>query len=340
MKTKKRVLHILASNIFSGAENIACTIIEKLGDDYEMAYCSPNGIIKEILKNKNIYYYEIDKLSLKNIKKVINEFQPDIIHAHDFKATFFACMFSKKCEIVSHIHKNDPSMKKISIKSILYLLSSKRIKNIFGVSDSIFDEYIFKNRIKNKYITLYNYIDKDKVSCLANEYNVDKKYDLFYFGRLNEEKNPIDFIEIVNRLKKTGLRCVMIGDGDLKNKCEQLIKEYDLEKVIDMVGFKSNPFPYIKNSSVGIMPSKYEGFGITAIESLVLSKPVLNSGIGGLKKIFENNPEFICKNIEEYIEKIKEIDKYPSKNVDISNYTNLTKWKKIIEKVYGGGKNE
>ena len=51
MKTKKRVLHILASNIFSGAENIACTIIEKLGDDYEMAYCSPNGIIKEYKKS-------------------------------------------------------------------------------------------------------------------------------------------------------------------------------------------------------------------------------------------------------------------------------------------------
>ena len=44
--------------------------------------------------------------------------------------------------------------------------------------------------------------------------------------------------------------------------------------------------------------------------------------------------------LNEYIEKINQIDKYPSKNVNISNYTDLTKWKTIIEKVYGGGKNE
>ena len=180
MKNKKRVLHILASNIFSGAENIACTIIEKLSNDYEMTYCSPKGSIKDILKDKNISYYEIDKLSLHNLKIVIKEFKPDIIHAHDFKATLYACAFSHKCEVISHIHKNDPKMRRVSIKSILYLLCSRRIKTIFGVSDSIIDEYIYKNKIKNKFVTLYNYIDENKVSHLANEYIVDEKYDLFW----------------------------------------------------------------------------------------------------------------------------------------------------------------
>ena len=164
--------------------------------------------------------------------------------------------------------------------------------------------------------------------------------NMICFGRLNDEKNPFDFIEIINKLKKNDLRCVMIGDGTLKNECEQLIKKYDLGKVIDMVGFKENPFPYIKNSKIGIMPSKYEGFGITAVESLVLEKPVLNSGVGGLKKIFENNPEYICKSIDDYVEKINNIDKYSSKKIDISNYTDLTKWKRLIEEVYGGDKDE
>lgn len=336
MKNKKRVLHILASNIFSGAENIACTIIKNLNNDYDMAYCSPKGSVEIALKERNILYYGIDKLSFKNIKKVVDDFKPDIIHAHDFKATYYACFFSNKCKIISHIHKNDPQMKSISIKSIMYLFCSKKINTIFGVSDSIIDEYVYKNKIKDKFVTLYNYIDRENVIHSSNEYMVDNKYDLFYFGRLNEEKNPFEFIEIVNRLGNSKVRCVMIGDGILKKDCEQLIKKYNLEDNIDMVGFKSNPFPYIKNSKIGIMPSKYEGFGITAVESIILGKPVLNSGVGGLKNIFKSNPEYICDNIDDYIKKIKNIDKYIKKSVNTDNYTDLSKWEKIIEKAYGG----
>ena len=58
---------------------------------------------------------------------------------------------------------------------------------------------------------------------------------------------------------------------------------------IKMIGYQSNPFPWIIASNVGIMPSKYEGFGLTAIEATILNKKVLNSGVGGLSYIYRNN---------------------------------------------------
>ena len=36
-----KVLHLLASRIYSGAENVVCTIIENFTDEFDMAYCSP-----------------------------------------------------------------------------------------------------------------------------------------------------------------------------------------------------------------------------------------------------------------------------------------------------------
>ena len=59
------------------------------------------------------------------------------------------------------------------------------------------------------------------------------------------------------------------------------------------------------NSKIGIMPSKYEGFGLAAVEALILNKPVLNSGVGGLKEIFSKNKDFICSSEEDYIFLIK-----------------------------------
>ena len=49
-----KVLHLLASNKYSGAENVVCQIIKMFSHDVEMAYCSLNGPIEQTLKDKNI----------------------------------------------------------------------------------------------------------------------------------------------------------------------------------------------------------------------------------------------------------------------------------------------
>ena len=47
-----RVLHVLASNKYSGAENVACQIIKMFDGEVEMAYCSPDGEIAKSLHEK------------------------------------------------------------------------------------------------------------------------------------------------------------------------------------------------------------------------------------------------------------------------------------------------
>lgn len=286
-QSKKRILHVLASNSFSGAENVVCTIIENMKDKFDMAYCSPKGKIEKILAEKNIKYYGMEKLSCRELRKVIKEYRPDIVHAHDFKACAVVVITNFHGRVVSQIHKNDPAMKKISLKSFLYLICSRRIQKIVGVSDSILEEYYFSGKVKHKYTTIPDFVDREKVISMSNEFEVKKKYDLFYFGRLCDEKNPLEFIEIVHALNDRNIRCIMIGDGNLYDACKNKINEYNLEKNIDMIGFQENPFPYIKASNIGIMPSKYEGFGLTAIECMILGKTVLNSGVGRIKGNFQ-----------------------------------------------------
>ena len=51
-----KILHILSSNKYSGAENVACQIIALFREEDDVAYCSPDGQIADALKERNIKF--------------------------------------------------------------------------------------------------------------------------------------------------------------------------------------------------------------------------------------------------------------------------------------------
>ena len=183
----KKVLHFLASNQYSGAENVICTIIENFKDEFEMVYCSPKGPIDNILQKKNIKHLVMDKFDLKNLKKNIKEFNPDIIHAHDYKASLLVAMTGFKGKIISHLHNNCPFAKTWNFKTVLYNMAIPKFSKVIGVSNKVYEEAIFKKTMKAKYETLYNYVDKMEIINNSNAYNYEKKYDLFFIGRLTKQ---------------------------------------------------------------------------------------------------------------------------------------------------------
>ena len=301
-KQNKRVLHLLPSNSFSGAENVACTIIEN-NDKYDMFYCCPKGPIEDVLKEKNIKYIPIKRVTPWSLNKILREYDIDIIHAHDFIASFVAGVSNFKGKIISHLHNNPPFIKKWNVYTMAYSLVSRRFYKVAVVSNSVYDEAVFKKAIKDKCQVVSNVVNKERVIEMSKEY-YDVKYDIAFIGRITEQKDPLKFIEIINNLKKKNIdiNAVMIGSGDLENKCHDLILKYNLNENIDMLGFQSNPFKFLKNVKIVLMPSKFEGFGLTAIESMCLGKPVLNSGKGGLYTIFDDFNEFICDDVDSYTE--------------------------------------
>lgn len=333
---KSRILHLLSSSSYSGAENVACTLINTMKNDYDFIYCSPNGEIETILQKKDIVYEPLKKLNIKELKKIIMKVNPDVIHAHDFKASVIAGTLNRYAKIISHIHKNDPKMKRITYKSIIFGLFIRRFKLIVGVSNSIYDEFCFSNLLNGKFVTLSNYINKDEIINKSKIYDVRKDYDLLFFGRLSEEKNPIEFINIVKGINNSKIKCLMIGDGDLKEECKKIIKNYNLDNNIEMLGFLENPFPYLPKCKICIMPSKFEGFGLAAIEASVFNIPVFNSGVGGLKNIFEDDKYLICENTEDYVKKITEILKkgYKTNDKIIKKYCDPISYQKSIKSIY------
>ena len=111
-----KVLHVLSSNKYSGAENVACQIINALGEDCESAYCSPDGQISEALNDRNIKFIPLKKMNKTEVKRAIKEFNPDIVHAHDPRAICNVGRINGKFKIIAHVHNNRPDFRKMSVK--------------------------------------------------------------------------------------------------------------------------------------------------------------------------------------------------------------------------------
>ncbi|MBB6638159.1 glycosyltransferase [Cohnella thailandensis] len=291
---KKRVLHLLSSNSYSGAESVAFNIIKSFEESYYSVYVSPEGPIEDQLKHNNIPYIPLKKMNPFYVSRIIREWKPDIIHAHDFRASIVSAASIHNCHVVSHIHQNPHWLRKLNPFTLLYMLSAIRYKNIIFVSKAIEREAIFTRLVKNRLHIVPNYVDIEDViekSKLNNDTLVSGQYDLAFIGRLVDVKDPLQFIQIVKAVasEKKNVRAVMVGEGDLKGQCTELIDRLELNSTIDMVGFQRNPYSIISNSKIVVMTSKYEGFGLVAIEAMALGKPVFCSHVGGLKDTIVDN---------------------------------------------------
>lgn len=304
----KKIVHLVNSKIYSGLERVAIEIIESLKDKYDFYYACQDGVIEDILKQKNIKRIKINGINRKEILKLEEEYKPDLIHAHDYKATLFCGIYIKNTNIISHLHNNPPWLKK-KIHPYNYLLlkalKSPCVKKIDIVSESIKNEYIYSSKISNKMEIILN-----PVSCKKIQENIDlnqiKSYDICFVGRLTKQKNPLRFISIIYELSKKypDIKVVMLGDGELKEQCKNKIKKLSLEKNIIMKGFVENPYKEMIKSKIFCLTSDWEGYGLVVFEALSLGLPVVTTNVGGISSIINEKCGFFCRENEEFINKI------------------------------------
>lgn len=337
-----KVLHLLKSDRFSGAESVALTIMD-LFPETETVYASADGPIRDVVEQRGHRFYALQDTSAKGVRAAIEEFGPDLIHAHDFSMASSAAWSAGTIPVVAHLHNNPPWLKKLHPKSLVFALSLPKIRQVISVSSSVEEEYLFRALLKGKNTVVGNVVDAEHVKRGAAEPCAATSVDLVYLGRLSEPKNPMMFCRIVNEVKKRrpDITARMIGAGEMQPQVEAYLRENDLEQTVELVGFQSNPYPYLAKGRIMVMPSIWEGFGLAAVEGLSLGKPVLCSGAGGLKDIVDESCGAICTTEVEYanaVDKILQSDVYTviSQNaVERSRkFTDLVAYKNKIENVY------
>jgi glycosyltransferase involved in cell wall biosynthesis len=137
-------------------------------------------------------------------------------------------------------------------------------------------------------------------------------YQILTVGRLMNEKGLLLAVEACSILVKKGYDIVwsVVGEGSQRPILEQKIAEFSLTNRFMLLGMSSNPYPYMSACDIYVQTSLYEGLGLTLIEAIALSKPIVTTdfptafdvicnGENGL--IVEKTASAIAEGIEKYI---------------------------------------
>lgn len=340
-----RILHLLNTGKFSGAENVVCQIIDLIKDDCNCVYCSPDGSIRNILEEKGINFEPISSMSVAEVKRVIRKFCPDVIHSHDMRASFFAARACGRIPLVCHIHNNAFDSRKINLKSVLFFWAARKAKHIFWVSNTALSGYCFHSFLTSKSSVLLNIINVEKLYEKMYADQQSYSYDVAFVGRLAYPKNPERLLLIFKRLANLlpSYKAAIVGDGPLKGSVENLIKEYDLERNVSLLGFQKNPLKILHDSKVMILVSRWEGLPMCVLESIALGVPVISTCRDGIDSIVETGKNgFICDNDNDVLDRLVELisndglyKKMSAECIEISKkHNDLVLYSKKIKEVY------
>lgn len=153
---------------------------------------------------------------------------------------------------------------------------------IISISESISESFsgVFP-ALSSKLEIIENIISPDFVRTralepMAEHYPADVLV-LCSIGRLcTAQKNFKSIPSIAKLLRKKGLKFkwFVIGPGD-DSELRRLTEENEVRDCVEIIGAKTNPYPYIANCSIYVQPSLYEGKSIAVREAQILCKPVI-----------------------------------------------------------------
>ncbi len=345
-KNKQIILNILSTRNFCGAENVVAQQIKMFENDanYKMVYCSPSGPIEDRLKLLGIEdYIPIKKLTYKEVKKVVKIVKPEIIQAHDLRASMVASKF-KKVKKISFMHVNNPSMKKLSLRSIITKFTLSKFDKVVWVSSSCFRDYKYKRFVDDKSIVLPNIVNIAEIQRKAS--NIEKvESDIIYCGRLSEQKNPLRMIRIIHAIVNIipTLKAVIVGNGSLYEELNEYIRLNELCNNVALVGYVDNPINYIAGAKVMIMTSIFEGTPMVALEAMSLGVPVVSNPVDGLSDLIKNGMNgYIFNSDSDAVKILVDIITNSQKQKELSeqtitfaeNYNKVEKYKQQLLNIY------
>ena len=104
-----------------------------------------------------------------------------------------------------------------------------------------------------------------------------------FLARLHEGKEPIAFIDSIAlaRQRGTRIRAAVVGNGPLEQEVRARARDAD----VAVLPFRGNPFSSLTAFDVYVLPSRWEVFGLTIVEAMAASLPVVATDVGGIPEV-------------------------------------------------------
>lgn len=301
--------------------------IRKIFSKLRLVFLMKTGLIKHhIIKERK-------KMQLKN-------YDVEIAFKDGFCALFTIYGTSKRK--IHWLHTDYQEYDCVANYKKLFTELFHEFDKIIAISNPVKERFLHKYPNNNVEV-IYNIVNQAEVrqkSTLKNITYDNSKLNLISVGRIHNMKGYDRLIDVMHILDQEKLLdnvvLRIIGTGPDDQLLESKVKKYNLEDKVLLLGLKRNPYPYVSSSSLFIMCSRYEPFGLVVIESLILGVPVFSLEEASIREILDPKYGYIEENSEKGLyEGLKKVINNPSilkkYKMNLKNYHYQTE--EIIAKI-------
>ncbi|HEY4696061.1 MAG TPA: N-acetyl-alpha-D-glucosaminyl L-malate synthase BshA [Candidatus Hydromicrobium sp.] len=262
---------------------------------------------------RNIFFHEVETMEYSLFKyppyslslsakmaEVIESEKLDLLHVHYAMPHATSAYLAKKIiedriKFITTLHGTDITL--VGNHQSFYRITKFSIEESDGVTcvSNYLKETTKKIFKTDKEIeVIYNFVDTEKYKRTSkNRENIefvgrDEKVIMHIsnFRPVKRIENIVKVFYLVSKEVKSKL--LLVGDGPDICRIRSLVCKLNLEDKVLFLGIQENIIPLLNTSDVYMLPSKSEGFGLSALEALSCGVPVIGTNVGGLKEVVEH----------------------------------------------------
>lgn len=220
----------------------------------------------------------------------------DVAQVHLFPSQYWVVIakiisFSKIKLLLTEHSTSNPRMKNYFIKGIdkfIYRFYDK----IICVKEEVFQIiHNYTGESKSKFEVIENGIDLEKF-YQAKPYFKSEISNLFrsedillvQVSRFCFPKDQETTIKSLQFLPQN-VKLVLVGDGDLKKNCENLVQKLNLSDRVLFLGLRMDVPELLKTADISILSTFHEGFSLVALEAMAAGKPLIASDVSGVSDV-------------------------------------------------------
>lgn len=291
----RNILYLLPYFNIGGTEIHVVGLLKGIRGYFNFLLATPYGEGISLLEENEIPYKIIPLLTLfnlkaykKEVKRVLEDFKPDIIHVHGaHELVYVVRRLVPDVPIIFTCHGYPASNPYINY-ALSAFINKEFSDKVICVSHFDKNELIKRGLSSQKIVVIHNGISED-----FQRKELPIKVDGVIIGtcaRLSKTKGINYLIEAFSILSKKykDMSLVIIGDGEERKNLENLAKKLKIKDRIYFLGSLPKAREYIWNFHIFVLPSLFEPFGISILEALSSKVPVVATKVGGIVEIIED----------------------------------------------------
>ena len=264
-----RILHFYSSKVFAGLERHVEELSFQQSHNNEVVVVGPSNLKDKFRSNYivlNTNQWRHSPFIKWDVKKILESFNPDIVHTHAFKMTSIVAGVNKNFKHVSTIHGSKKNIHPFLQSDFIFGVSEKSLENLSLRNSQVLENWVDENRFKN-------------FKKSEGEYAL-------YLGRFEAVKNLQRLIKSWQNIKE---KLLLVGDGKQKKEIISFVRFNGLENIVSIDESSDNVSKILEKAKVLIISSDREGSPKVVYEALYCSVPVLSTDCGNLKDLLPSS---------------------------------------------------